>query len=517
MGMKATQVHLGGRSCHDRNETGWFWPVAAALALAWLATLALILHTTVPTDVGWYLISTRKWLAGAELYREIVEVNPPLAFYLTVPAVWTSDTGILGDQAAMFVYVAVLIAISLTWCCHLIYRSQLSQRQSALLSVAVFCGIFLIFYDDFAQREHFATIFSMPLVLMTALQTSRPLRWQERFAVALFALPGLALKPFFLAAPFLMTLARMAVERNFGERMKVFFSPENLTIGFGCVVYLSFVWVRHPAYFEVVIPLAQATYIGIEHEFARPMQLAALAILVIMPALLFLRGQSVPESDRPVVILFSAAAGFAAAYLVQAKGWYYHAVPAIACAIVASAWYAGARLAAKERSLVPAIVITALGYIGIVNPLVNGAYMHPETLNILARHADRLEGRKIAGWTPKIETSFPLVNMVHGEWALRYPHLWPLAGALYARSDPNPARRETGLRAIDDIRRNLVDDFVNQEPDIILLPIELGDNFLRLLGKDPRFEPAFGKFEKIDVVDEIEIWERRTAAIANTR
>ena len=68
-----TEQTLGGH-LHDNASEGRFWPVAAALALAWLATLALILQSTVPTDVGWYLVSTRKWLAGAELYRGIAAV-----------------------------------------------------------------------------------------------------------------------------------------------------------------------------------------------------------------------------------------------------------------------------------------------------------------------------------------------------------------------------------------------------------------------------------------------------------
>lgn len=514
MATVVTSDETGGGQSQFRADTGRFRLIGAALALAWLAALALILQTTVPTDVGWYLISTKKWLAGAELYRDIVEVNPPLAFYLTVPAIWISQAGILSEQSAMFVYVGALIAASLAWCCRLILRACLPQRHGALLCFAVFCAIFLVPFDDFGQREHFAIIFSMPFVLMTALLSIRTLSWQERVAIALFAMPGLALKPFFLAVPFLMTIARIATERTLADRLRGLFSPENLIIGVSCIAYLGFVWLRHPAYIEVVIPLARATYIGIEHDYARPMQIAALVILAAFPILLFLRAQSVPQGDRPVLILFSAAAGFAAAYLVQAKGWYYHAVPAVACAIIAAAWYAGARIAASERSLAPAIVLAALGYIGIANPLLSGAYMHPETLNILARHAARLEGRKIAGWTPKIETAFPLVNMVHGEWGVRYPALWPLAGALKARSEADPTRREIGSRAVDDIRGNLVDDLINEKPDIILLPTGLGENFLKLLRADPRFDPAFAAFEKIDTVDEVEIWQRRDASKA---
>lgn len=36
-------------------------------------------------DSAWLLVATEKWLNGAVLYRDIVEVNPPLIFFLTAP------------------------------------------------------------------------------------------------------------------------------------------------------------------------------------------------------------------------------------------------------------------------------------------------------------------------------------------------------------------------------------------------------------------------------------------------
>ena len=36
---------------------------------------------TINHDTAWYLYATRAWLDGAQLYVDIVEVNPPLSFY----------------------------------------------------------------------------------------------------------------------------------------------------------------------------------------------------------------------------------------------------------------------------------------------------------------------------------------------------------------------------------------------------------------------------------------------------
>ncbi len=486
--------------------------LASVLALLWLGGLALIVQTVVPTDVGWYLVATEKWLSGTELYTGIVEVNPPMAFYLIVPAIWLARSGLLGEQAAMFVYVAALIAVSLTWCCRLVFKARLDPRATALLCLTLFAALFLVPFDDFGQREHFALVLAMPMIAMSALFATHELPWPERVAIGLFALPGLALKPFFLAVPLMVTVARIAMRESLRQRLGALFAPENWAIGLGCIGYLAVVWFCHPAYFDVLIPLARATYSGIEHDFAGPMRLAGLAILLCIPAIPVVWARTVPEQDRPAIIFFAAAAGFAVAYLVQGKGWYYHAIPAVACAIVAAACYAGSRLQAGDRPLAPVLALAAVAYVGAINPLVSGTYMHPETEHILARHEDRLKHRRIAGWNPRIETAFPLVNMVRSEWTVRYPSLWPLAGALRASHDEDPEIRERGRRAVADLRRNLVDDLISGKPEIILLPSGLGENFLSLLRADPRFEDAFADFTRIDTVDEIEIWERSPEA-----
>ncbi len=55
--------------------------VAAALFFPWFA----LNH-----DTSWYLLSTNNWLDGASLYRDIMEISPPLVFYHTVPSVLVS-------------------------------------------------------------------------------------------------------------------------------------------------------------------------------------------------------------------------------------------------------------------------------------------------------------------------------------------------------------------------------------------------------------------------------------------
>ena len=85
----ATRDRDGARS--SAREGLYFGAMLAALVVALLVHR---LGATLNHDSAWYLDATSRWLNGAALYRDIIEVNPPLAFFLTAPALWLS--GITG-------------------------------------------------------------------------------------------------------------------------------------------------------------------------------------------------------------------------------------------------------------------------------------------------------------------------------------------------------------------------------------------------------------------------------------
>ena len=59
-------------------------PVAVALVLTALIT-AVRVTGTVDSDVAWQLWIGQRMLAGANLYRDIIETNPPLWFWMALP------------------------------------------------------------------------------------------------------------------------------------------------------------------------------------------------------------------------------------------------------------------------------------------------------------------------------------------------------------------------------------------------------------------------------------------------
>src|SRR5215813_700280 len=66
-------------------------PQAALPLEVWLAlalTVLVVFLAPLTHDAAWYLVATRRYLDGARLYVDLIEVNPPLMFWLMTPPTW---------------------------------------------------------------------------------------------------------------------------------------------------------------------------------------------------------------------------------------------------------------------------------------------------------------------------------------------------------------------------------------------------------------------------------------------
>src|SRR5690349_5890547 len=87
-------------------------PLWVALALTAVLTL-FRLSGTVDSDVAWQLWIARRLHEGADLYRDIIETNPPLWFWMALPV--DRLAAILGVRvdSALIAVMGGLAALSL--------------------------------------------------------------------------------------------------------------------------------------------------------------------------------------------------------------------------------------------------------------------------------------------------------------------------------------------------------------------------------------------------------------------
>jgi hypothetical protein len=468
-------------------------------------------------DTSWYLVATRKWLDGAVLYRDIMEINPPLSFYLTVPAIVFADFTGIPEDASFSLLCMLAISFSLVWIRSMTERSvgAISMEGIAIVAGSA-TALLLICSGSFGQREHMMAIFALPLFVNWALRpcglkTTRT----ERILLGAYALPGLLLKPYFLFPPALLILFSSIQDRSW----KTAFDPSAIVVGLGSVAYLCFIVVVHPDYMSTILPAAKIAYGSFEGSWEKvlgKLQLVGTATisLTILASLL-------QRPDRTASRLLVLCVGFVVVYVIQSKGWEYQADSVAVPGIMLLAWTA--TMKSPRAVVVCGAVLSAT--LLIVFHQWNG-YRNPIADAFASHLTDVRPGDGIMVLSSNVSAGFPLTNFGRYRWDSSYPAQWIVPGALvrlHARQcldHLHDASCTSAAELLDTTRSRMVADFVENRPDAVLID-ERNDkdyfqgipfDYLDFLSEDESFPKFWDAYTKIGTFDGYGFWKRGTAA-----
>src|SRR4051812_17499075 len=153
-------------------------PVVTALSVALLlvvlgVVLFTMLRSPLKDDIAWLLYVARRWMAGRELYIDVVEVNPPLIVWISaVPlqiARWI-------DADPRFVAMPVFIAgvLGCAWWTAVLLRRRGGVCTDLLPVFAVIGSALLILpAADLGQREHLLVAAFLPYLALFAMSLDR--------------------------------------------------------------------------------------------------------------------------------------------------------------------------------------------------------------------------------------------------------------------------------------------------------------------------------------------------------
>ncbi len=481
--------------------------IGVAVAVASLVYGSLMLNH----DSSWYLVATRQWLAGVPLYAGIMEINPPLAFFLTVPALWIADVFGTSDSTAFVVYVVALCGVALLAVRRLLRDTTvLTPLAKRGVFLGVLLALFVAPFDAFGQREHLMLILTMPYLLTVAM-SPRGVRTTRVTAVALgsAAAIGFSLKPHFLAAPILLWLA-VGLQTRGLRGLATAANGAVVVVGLG---YVSLVWVGFPDYFTRIVPLGVLTYgsfgSGFSLALAQPMLVfAPLAIALV------LRDAGRGEDRQVATRLLAVVLGFAISYLVQAKGWHYQILPLTAFLIIVLTWSAVIR-AGNVRAVAWPSTVGAL--LVVSYSLARGPYRNPNVEAFAPFVATAGEAPAILVLSSNVSAAFPLVNVTRARWTSRFPAQWLVPGAVAALaapacSAPSACRRHRA--ALDSARQMVVEDFLDGQPAIVIVDERLSKpyfggvpfNYLTWLAEDRRFGARFERYSQVGHRRDYSIW-----------
>ena len=358
---------------------------AARQLLLFLAIAAIFFLIPMTHDAAWQMWIGRQMLHGADLYTEIVEVNPPLWFWMSVPIAGAAEVLRVPGMAALAAFLLVAVAIS-TW------LTKLVLPRDAPLWPMLVAMVFPL--QHFAQREHFALIVAIPYVLLVARrERGDAVPARDAALIGFVAALGFALKPQFALVPLVLELWAWNARR---------IRPETIALGGSAVAYSMALLIFEPDYLRTALPLALTAY----SQF-KPLELHSLlpslaALLFACPLLVRARG---------VAAAFTVAGlAFYLVYILQLKGWPYHAVPALGMLLIAAVLAAQGSNVRRALAFASAIVILA----------PNAApYSTPERFAL-----DLPRNTSFAALSISPRAAWPMVEARQLQWPLRYVSLW---------------------------------------------------------------------------------------------
>lgn len=429
----------------DRLDRGARFWLASIIAVALSLGLRL---DGLTADVSWLLTMCERMLSGEKAYVDIFETTPPIPTLLYMPAATISRATGLNSAIilVLWTYLCALYAVFLAWRIMPSESDVAFSQRERFAAISIF-SLFFLANDAFAQREYFAAAFVLPIasVLIRHSQTSKwiggGLRWQAillaGLAVAikppLFALPGV-----FAAVYHLWTTRDLRSLYSSGLIAAAMFSAALTAISL-----ISF-----PAYLENLTPYMRDIYVAYRTPLLdgiRTPQFWAIATPLVATLVYFRQAQ------RPYAIklLVAMSIGFAVAFVLQNKFYWYHSYPAMFLGGMCAFDLIASRLAPLlvERSLsissLSKLTVAMLIGAGLCAQMLNANDDKAYKLQNMA-WADGKTGMTASAISTGIEFSFPLarkidaiwVDRIHGQWVAGYARRMLKSTA---RSDENYA------------------------------------------------------------------------------
>jgi hypothetical protein len=470
----------------DPARPGLFQPALPATrarllrALALLPAVAFLLMVLAPPlnhDVAAILNFAERWVAGERLYRDLIDVNPPLIFVLTAIPALIDRVSPLDAVQALLACVVGCCALAWRWCLALRRGWAEGVVERAVLDALIPLACVLPAYDV-GQREHLMALFALPYALLAArrmqgMRTAAGLALGVSVAAAL----GFALKPHFLAVPLLVE-ALVMWRRGAAPALR---DPLPWLMGGVWLLYLATLPLLFPSYLDFVVPLVMGFYLSnggiglFDVLFTDKLGAALVALLLLLPLLAW-RGAGAPARAVGCVAL----GGLLSAW-VQHKGWSYHVVPmamatALAGGWVAARWLDGALPSGRAAAAAPLLAIACTFAIAAMHvrgesPWRQIWYWPLEEGKIASVLRREVAGERLLILSPDIYPVYPALNYARARSTLRTMNLWLLVGA-YPDCPEGAARyREPWEMSRPEflVYRTVAEDFARAPPGAVLV------------------------------------------------
>ena len=478
-----------------------------------LAVLGFVLFTTLGSplkdDIAWLLYVARQWLAGRQLYVDLVEVNPPMIVWiLALPAAVSAALGVAAKFVAM-PFFAVCMLGSAGWSARLL--RGYGPLGTAPLPVFAAVGTVLLALPgpEFGQREHLLVAAALPYLCIFArsLDGGRIQPVSETIAGILAGI-GCALKPQFLLAFALLEILGRMQGLRLVRRMTI---SAALTL----LVYVAAVLLFFPAYFTSAIPLGLALYGASDIGWLQLLSDSRAVLLADAVAFLlwWTCRDKLTDSALPLTLAVFAA-GAILVWLLEEKSWFYHRLPASILTTLALIFWLSTmpRLAIRPRAAAFVAISVIIGFSGVGSAAFS-RWQGPIEITVGSRLTTELKleqlirrerARSYIAFSQWIGLGFPVVNNTGVIWSSRFDSMWALMGEVWRRQIDGQAPRDWPVHSW------VVEDFLVGCPDLAVVDEREGIDYIGTLSSfDTRFKDAWSEYRQIAAFDGLRVFRRQ--------
>jgi hypothetical protein len=492
--------------------------VAAVISLLLLlGVTAFVLYTTLRSplkdDIAWLLYVARRWLAGRELYVDVIEVNPPLIVWISaIPIQLANLLNVDSQYTAIPFFVATVLGFAWWTTCLLQGSGKLFEdRLPVFATIAIV--LLVVPGSDLGQREHLLAAAILPyLVLFARALDGRHTPQRDALIAGVLAGLGCALKPRYAA----VFVVFEGVALFYGLRP---FRTKSIAAVASMLVYAAVIAIFCPAYMRRAVPLALALYgstdVTLWHLIGDSVRLLFGQAVALV--LWWYRRRRMPEANLMLtLVVFSFVSTLIC--FADGKDWFYHRLPATIATILALLLW-GASAVTHHRSFgrmrrLPsilaglALVAFMIAAFQRLQPQAALA-VEPEQSTVikLEELIRQQKAHTYIAFSEWIALGFPVVNTTGVAWASRFDSMWALRGEIWrARFDPN-AEKEWP------ITHWVAHDFIVGCPDLAVVDTREGvPNYIGILGTSDRaFARAWSRYRRIAAFDGLVVYRRATA------
>jgi hypothetical protein len=501
-------------------------PILNAISLVLLLGVTAVvlfaaLRSPLKDDIAWLLYVARRWMAGRELYVDVIEVNPPLIVWISaIPLAVARWLDVAPQFVAMPAFAAA--ALGCAWWSACLLRPIGGLFASRIPVFAVIGGVLLIIpAADLGQREHLLVAAFLPYLILFARTLApepngpRPTAIAASAAGVLAAL-GCALKPQYGLV--FMALEAVALSRRIRP-----WRAAPLAAGATLAAYVGLDAVVCPAYLNRAVPMALALYGATDVSF-RALLLKSGPLLAAEGLTVFLWWRDRRTINHAALLLTGLvfATTSSVVFFVDGKDWFYHRLPATVVTLLMLILWAASTIRHHSddrpvgdhqawrrswRGLTVAGIVVALFCAAAaqrLEPEVQQA-VEPQATTVARLEAlIRLHhARTYIAFSEWIALGFPVVNNTGVIWASRFDSMWALKGELW--------REHTDPAAVKEwpVTHWVAHDFIAGCPDIAVVDTREGLNYIRVLSaSEPSFARVWSRYKEIVAFDGLKVYKR---------